>query len=70
MMDLINVTLIRAKNAFDSFMKEEKGAVDLVVIVVLIAIALVLAALFRRQIGELLDRLFDTMNQKAQEAVQ
>ena len=70
MMDLINVTLIRAKNAFDSFMKEEKGAVDLVVIVVLIAIALVLAALFKKQIGELLDRLFDTMNQKAQEAVQ
>ena len=70
MMDLINVTLIRAKNAFDSFMKEEKGAVDLVVIVVLMAIALVLAALFRKQIGELLDRLFDTMNQKAQEAVQ
>lgn len=70
MMDLINVTLIRAKNAFDSFMKEEKGAVDLVVIVVLIAIALVLAALFRKQIGELLDRLFETMNQKAQEAVQ
>ena len=70
MMDLSNVTLIRAKNAFDSFMKEEKGAVDLVVIVVLIAIALVLAALFRKQIGELLDRLFDTMNQKAQEAVQ
>ena len=66
MMDLINVTLIRAKNAFDSFMKEEKGAVDLVVIVVLIAIALVLAALFRKQIGE----LFETMNQKAQEAVQ
>ena len=70
MMDLINVTLIRAKNAFDSFMKEEKGAVDLVVIVVLIAIALVLAALFRRQIGELLEKLFETMNQKAQEAVQ
>lgn len=70
MMDLINVTLIRAKSAFDSFMKEEKGAVDLVVIVVLIAIALVLAALFRRQIGELLDKLFETMNQKAQEAVQ
>lgn len=70
MMDLINVTLIRAKNAFDSFMKEEKGAVDLVVIVVLIAIALVLAALFRKQIGELLDSLFETMNQKAQEAVQ
>ncbi|MBF1114086.1 MAG: hypothetical protein HXL60_00260 [Solobacterium sp.] len=70
MMDLINVTLIRAKNAFDSFMKEEKGAVDLVVIVVLIAIALVLAALFRKQIGELLDKLFETMNQKAQEAVQ
>ena len=42
----------------------------LVVIVVLIAIALVLAALFRRQIGELLDKLFETMNQKAQEAVQ
>ena len=70
MMDLINVTLIRAKNAFDSFVKEEKGAVDLVVIVVLIAIALVLAALFRKQIGELLDKLFETMNQKAQEAVQ
>lgn len=70
MMDLINVTLIRAKNAFDSFVKEEKGAVDLVVIVVLIAIALVLAALFRKQIGALLDSLFETMNQKAQEAVQ
>ncbi|MBF1106183.1 Flp1 family type IVb pilin [uncultured Solobacterium sp.] len=70
MMDLINVTLIRAKNAFDSFMKEEKGAVDLVVIVVLIAIALVLAALFRKQIGALLDSLFETMNEKAKEAVQ
>lgn len=70
MMDLINVTLIRAKNAFDSFMKEEKGAVDLVVIVVLIAIALVLAALFRKQIGQLLDSLFETMNEKAKEAVQ
>ena len=70
MMDLINVTLIRAKNAFDSFMKEEKGAVDLVVIVVLIAIALVLAALFRKQIGALLVSLFETMNEKAKEAVQ
>lgn len=46
------------KAEFDAFKNEERGAVDLVVIVVLIAIAVGLAILFKDQIGGILSRLF------------
>lgn len=49
--------------------KEERGAVDIVAIVVMIGIAVVLAVLFRKQIQGLLESLFESINTKANEAI-
>lgn len=58
-----------AKINFEDRLKEEKGAVDIVAIVVLIGIAVVLAVTFREQIGNLLDTLFAGISQNASKAV-
>lgn len=52
-----------------SFAKEEKGAVDIVAIVVMIGIAVLLAVLFRTQITQLLNTLFETISGNAEQAV-
>ena len=51
------------------FKKEERGALNLVEIVVLIGIAVALAVLFRTQIQNLLETLFSSINNNAQEAI-
>ena len=49
--------------------KEERGAVDIVAIVVMIGIAVLLAVFFRKQITALLTNLFNTINTNATNAV-
>ncbi len=51
-----------AKRGFRDFMEEERGAVDIVAIVVLIGIAVMLALFFRDQIKEILDHLFQNID--------
>jgi hypothetical protein len=51
------------------FLRREDGEVNIVAIVVLIGIALILAILFRRQIQALLQRLFDSINTNADNAI-
>lgn len=51
------------------FLTREDGEVNIVAIVVLIGIALVLAILFRKQIQELLEKLFKSINANADKAV-
>lgn len=55
---------------FGEFKREERGAVDIVAIVVMIGIAIVFAVLFRNQIGGLLDTLFANIEQGATQATQ
>ncbi len=47
-----------AKKAADKFLKDERGDVNVVSIVVLIAIAVILALAFKDKIVELLTKLF------------
>lgn len=55
--------------AKQNFLEEERGAVDIVAIVVLIGIAVLLAVLFKDQVTGLLNGLFGTINKNATNAV-
>ncbi|WP_296035727.1 Flp1 family type IVb pilin [uncultured Gemmiger sp.] len=55
--------------AKQNFLEEERGAVDIVAIVVLIGIAVLLAVLFKDQVTGLLNSLFETINKNATNAV-
>lgn len=70
MMQMLNYLYISLCIRFDDFKKEERGAVDIVAIVVMIGIAVILAALFRTQISNLLTSLFSTITEKATETVE
>ena len=67
-MDALNLWFIKLQNKINSKMKEEKGAVDLITIVVLIAVVMILVVIFRKRLEELINNLFDTIGSKAEEA--
>ena len=52
-----------------SFLTNEKGAVDIVAIVVLIGIAVLLALVFKDNLERLLESLFGTITDSATQAV-
>lgn len=60
-----NVAKVKIKN----FFTDEKGAVDIVAIVVLMGIAVLLALLFQDQITNLLNTLFAAITGNATDAV-
>lgn len=51
-----------AKMKFRAFMTKENGEVNIIAMVILIAIAVLLAVLFRKQIGNLINNLFKSIN--------
>ena len=54
---------------FNKLIRDEKGEVNVVAIVVLIGIAIALAVIFRTQISELLTDLLDAIRGKAESAI-
>lgn len=58
-----------AKMKLRKFFSDEKGEVNIVAIVVLIGIAVLLALIFKDQIESLLETLFGTITEKANDAV-
>lgn len=62
---LLNLRLWKAK-----FFGEESGAVDLIVIVILIAVVVVLGIAFKDKIVELISSLFDDAEKTSKEAGQ
>lgn len=58
-----------AKAKVREFFSDEKGAVDIVAIVVLIGIAVLLALVFQEQLENLLESLFKTISGNATDAV-
>lgn len=69
MMNKLNLFCIALYIRFNEFKNEERGAVDIVAIVVMIGIAVLLAVLFRNQITSLLNSLFSTIQGTATSAV-
>ncbi|MBP3335343.1 MAG: flagellin-like protein [Ruminiclostridium sp.] len=58
-----------AKMKLRQLISDEKGAVDIVAIVVLIGIAVLLAVIFKDQIAALLESLFGTITKTANNTV-
>jgi len=52
-----------------SFLKEEKGAVDIVAIVVIIGVAVLLAIVFKDQLGALITSLFEAISGNSTDVV-
>lgn len=59
----------KARIKFEGFLRDERGDVNIVSIVVLIGVAVLLAAFFKDQIGELLNHLFTMITGNAENAV-
>jgi len=66
---LLNKLTIRAQLAFSDLLHNERGEVNIVAIVILIGVAVLLAIVFRKQIGDLLNTLFGTIENNAKNAI-
>ena len=69
MLQNLNVMMVFAKAKLNSFLRDERGDVNIVSIVVLIGIAVLLAIVFKDAIGELLTNLLETITGNATGAV-
>ena len=65
MANLAMQAYVKALLAKQKFLEEERGAVDIVAIVVLIGIAVALALFFREGIGKILDGMFSSISSQA-----
>lgn len=65
----INMAAIRLKVFIDSFLHQERGAVDIVAIVILIAVAVVLALVFKDGITEVVKNMIENISNKANKAL-
>lgn len=61
MQDKLIALYVAAQTKINYFVKKERGAVDIVAIVILIAVAIGLAVLFRDQLSSMLGEWFDTI---------
>lgn len=69
MMQNLSVMMAFAKAKLNKFLRDERGDVNIVSIVVLIGIAVLLAIVFKGAISNLLTNLLDTIEQNATNAV-
>ncbi len=60
---------VKAAAAMKEFFRDEKGAVDIVAIVILIGIAVILAVVFKDSISKLIKSMLGTIEQNAQDAI-
>lgn len=60
---------VAVQTAVFNFKNREKGAVDIVAIVILIAVAIGLAILFKDKLTELLGNWFSKIGEKGQNAI-
>lgn len=58
------------KARVNSVIRDEKGAVDLITIIVLIAVVMILVVVFREQMMELISSLFESIGLNAEKATQ
>lgn len=69
MMNKLMGMALMARAKAERFFKKEDGEVNIIAIVVLIGIAILLALIFKDRISALINSLFDTIDQNAQNAV-
>ena len=62
-MMMLQMWMLKAKMKLNAFFRKENGDVNIVSIVVLIAIALILAVFFRKNIEAIVTKLFKGINE-------
>lgn len=55
------INYLKVKNAVTNFFKEEKGASDIVAIIVIIVVVIAVAAIFRTQLTNAVNTVFDNL---------
>lgn len=65
MVQMMNLALAKLMGFVNDFAKKEKGAVDIVAIVILIAVAVVVALIFKDSIVELVEGLMTDVHDQA-----
>ena len=68
-MKILNDLWLRLRTKALDVINDEKGEVNIVAIVVLIGVAVLLAIVFKDQIIELLNKLFETITKTATDVV-
>ena len=68
--NVLGLIVMQIRLFFMRLFKDERGAVTIVEMVVLIGIAVLPAVFFRGQIQNLLNTLFETINRTAKEAIE
>lgn len=66
---LCMMAYIKVMQAKQKFLEEERGAVDIVAIVVLIGIAVLLAVVFKDQVANLINKLFGQIWTNANDSI-
>lgn len=66
MLNMIQMACLAVSGKIKGFLREEKGAVDIVAIVVMIGIATLLAVTFKTEIGNVLTGLFTAIGTNVQ----
>lgn len=69
MKNLMDAVALKAQIRLQHLLEDEKGAVDIVAIVVLIGIAVILAGIFRKGIAGLINSLLNTIQGGATNAI-
>ena len=69
MFNQLNSALLLLKIKADNFFRNERGDVNVVAIVVLIAVAVTLALFFKDEIADILERLIGGIGDKADTAL-
>lgn len=69
MMNMLMGMVLKTKSKVERFFKKEDGEVNIIAIVILIGIAILLALIFKDRIAALINSLFDTIDQNAQNAM-
>lgn len=65
-MQIMNMAMEKFMLFVNDLVKKERGAVDIVAIVILIAVAVVVALIFKDQISDLVETLLDQIQGQAQ----
>jgi len=65
MLQMMNLAVAKVMGFINDFAKKEKGAVDIVAIVILIAVAVVVALIFKDKIKEIVEGLLGQIGEQA-----
>lgn len=65
MLQMMNLAVAKVMGFLNDFAKKEKGAVDIVAIVILIAVAVVVALIFKDEITNIVEGLLGQIGEQA-----